>query len=152
MVRLSDQFSVLLLAFALGWPLTLVAQAPGNSTTPTRGGNPAAAMIKNPVPGTPESIAAGRSTFAWHCARCHGKGGKGDGPTTLHGERPADFTDDHWVFGSSDGEIFTVIRDGTSVDSESFAERLSETEMWNLVNFIRTLGAPVDRSDAGPDS
>lgn len=47
-----------------------------------------------------------------------------------------------WVFESSDGEIFTVNQDRNSVDSESYAERLSETEMWTLVNFIRTLAAP----------
>ena len=132
-----------LLAYVIGLTFTAGAQASRNATAPRRGGNPEAAKIKNPVPNTAESIAAGKSTYAWICARCHGGSGKGDGPTTLHGEQPADFTDATWVFGPSDGEIFTVIRDGTSVDSESYAERLNETEMWNVVNFLRSLGPPA---------
>ena len=140
--RLAYRFSLLLPAFVLGWSLTVFAQVLGNPTAPRRGGNPEAASLKNPVPSTPESIASGKSSYDWYCARCHGPSGKGDGPVTLHGGRPSDFTDATWVFGASDGEIFTVIRDGTSVDSESYADRLSETEMWNVVNFLRTLGPP----------
>jgi mono/diheme cytochrome c family protein len=43
------------------------------------------------------------------------------------------------VFGGSTGEILTVIRDGTSADMESYAERISETDMWNLAHYVRSL-------------
>src|SRR5262245_22516314 len=98
-------------------------------TTPKRGGNPQAAKLSNPGPRTPESIAAGRRTYSRLCLRCHGPGGKGDGGGAGAGGQPADLTDATWDFGGSDGEIFTVIRDGTSADMESYAERLSPTEM-----------------------
>ena len=32
-----------------------------------------------------------------------------------------------------------AIHDGTSADMESYAERLSQTEIWHLVNYLRTL-------------
>lgn len=65
--------------------------------------------------------------------------GKGDGGGAGAGGQPADFTDDVWEFGSSDGEIFAAIQQGTSADMESYAERISATEIWNLVNYLRTL-------------
>lgn len=116
--------------------------APVTATTPRRGGNPEAAKIKNRVPNTPESAAAGRRIYSRLCARCHGPQGKGDGGGAGAGGQPADLTDDAWDFGASDGEMFSVIRDGTSADMESYAERLSATEIWHLVNYIRTLRTP----------
>jgi mono/diheme cytochrome c family protein len=109
------------------------------ATTPRKGGNPEAAKLKNPVTAGPESIAAGRRTYQRLCSRCHGPEGRGDGGGAGAGGRPADFTDETWEFGGSDGEIFTVVRDGTSADMESYAEQLPESEIWHLVNFVRTL-------------
>jgi putative ABC transport system permease protein len=120
--------------------VSLAAQGtPVTATTPRRGGNPEAAKIKNPVASTPESVGAGRRTYARLCVRCHGPAGKGDGGGAGAGGQPADLTDATWDFGGTDGEVFTVLRDGTSADMESYAERVSETEMWNLVNYIRSL-------------
>ena len=127
---------VLVILTVLVWPSSNPTQA---STSPRRGGNPEAARIANPVASTAESTATGRRTYARLCAGCHGPQGKGDGGQAVGGGQPADLTDDMWDFGSTDGEIFTVIRDGTSVDMEAYAERLTETQMWDVVNFIRTL-------------
>lgn len=112
---------------------------PLTATTPRRGGNPEAAKIRNPVPSTAESIATGRKTYARLCVRCHGPAGKGDGGGAGAGGQPADLTDDTWDFGGSDGEIFSVIREGTSADMESYADRISETDIWHLVNYIRSI-------------
>ncbi len=133
--------SVLILALALASATAWAATQGGTitSTTPRRGGNPVAAKIANPVPATEASIAAGRKTYAPLCSRCHGPAGKGDGGGAGAGGQPADFTDDVWDFGSSDGEIFAAIAEGTSADMESYAERLSAPEIWNLVNYLRTL-------------
>ena len=92
------------------------------------------------MPASAASIAAGRAGYQRLCARCHGVSGKGDGGGAGAGGQPADLTDEAWDFGASDGEIFSAIREGTSADMESFGERLSEPEMWNLVNFIRSIG------------
>ena len=109
------------------------------STAPRRGGNPEAAKIANPVSAAPDSVGAGRRVYARLCANCHGPSGKGDGSGAAGGAAPADLTDATWDYGSSDGEIFTVIRDGTSADMGSYAERLSQQDIWNVVNYVRTL-------------
>jgi mono/diheme cytochrome c family protein len=106
---------------------------------PRRGGNPEAAKIMNPVQATADSISAGRRAYGRLCANCHGATGKGDGSGATGGKPPADLTDATWDYGSSDGELFTVIRDGTSADMGSYAERLSQQDIWNVVNYIRTL-------------
>jgi cytochrome c oxidase cbb3-type subunit 3 len=66
--------------------------------------------------------------------------GKGDGGGAGAGGQPADFTDAVWDYGASDGEIFSVIRDGTSADMEAYGERINETAIWQLVHYIRSIG------------
>lgn len=130
-------FSAVLVSFA-------AAQGTRSSlTAPRRGGNPEAAKIKSLVPATEQSVAAGRRTYLRLCARCHGVSGKGDGGGAGAGGQPADFTDEIWDFGASDGEIFSVTRDGTSADMEGYGERLGDNEIWELVNFLRSLGPPA---------
>ena len=104
---------------------------------PKKGGNPEAAKIKNPVASSPESAASGRRVYQRLCIRCHGPEGKGDGEAAV-GEQPSDLTA-QLQFGSSDGEMFSVIRRGTSKDMESYAERISEADTWNVINYIRSL-------------
>lgn len=38
------------------------------------------------------------------------------------------FTDEVWEFGSTDGEIFAAIAQGTSADMESYGERITATK------------------------
>jgi cytochrome c oxidase cbb3-type subunit 3 len=108
--------------------------------TAHRGGNPEAAKMKNPIEATAASIAAGKRSYQRLCTRCHGPAGKGDG-TAATGAQPPDLTDGQWDFGGSDGEIFTAIHDGTSADMDGYAARLSDAEIWNVVNYLRTLTA-----------
>jgi mono/diheme cytochrome c family protein len=108
--------------------------------TAHRGGNPEAARIKNPVQATAESVAGGKRSYQRLCTRCHGSEGKGDG-TAATGAQPPDLTDATWDFGGSDGEIFAAIHDGTSADMEGYASRLSDADIWNLVNYVRALAA-----------
>ena len=127
-------------AAVLVWSASvLVAQQTTNTTAPRRGGNPEAAALKNPVASTPESLAAGRRFYTQFCANCHGPVGKGDG-TTAGADQPSDLTDGVWDYGASDGEIFAVIHDGlTGKDMGGYAGRISDNDIWSVVNFIRTL-------------
>jgi mono/diheme cytochrome c family protein len=101
----------------------------------------AAAALKNPVPANPESVAAGAAAFTRHCIMCHGAGGKGDGAMAAKlKSKPANLTDADWKHGPSDGEIFTLIRDGaTSAGMKAFRSALTERQIWDLVNYIRSL-------------
>jgi cbb3-type cytochrome c oxidase subunit III len=101
--------------------------------------NAEAAKLKSPVASNEESIAAGKKLYQRHCASCHGRGGKGDGGQALSGGEPSDLTDDMWDYGSTDGEIFVVIRDGLSADMLGYKDKLKEKEIWQVVVYVRTL-------------
>jgi mono/diheme cytochrome c family protein len=115
--------------------VSVIAQA-------TVGGNPKAAAVKNPVASSPNSINKGRQAFMKACRHCHGPKGLGDGPLAPKNPSPADLTDAEWKYGSSDGEIFAIISNGVGGDSEMKGVRseMTATDMWNIVNFLRSIG------------
>ena len=98
--------------------------------------------LKNPVPATAASIADGQATFQRFCTRCHGQEGKGDGSQAPEGSHPANLTDAQWDHGGTDGEIFTTIHDGVppKYDMDSYEGKITDTEIWNLVNYLRSIG------------
>jgi len=101
-----------------------------------------AAKMKNPVPASTESIAAGRKLYDRHCSECHGDTGKGDGMAGEGlDERPSNLADAEWEHGSTDGEMFVVIRDGAGPKSEMkpFGKKIPARQIWDVVNFVRTL-------------
>jgi len=102
-----------------------------------------AAAMKNPIKAAPESIAAGKKLYDAQCATCHGETGKGDGKMAAEVKepKPSDLTDASWKHGSTDGEIFTLIRDGSKgTGMRGFAARMKPDDIWNVVNYLRTLG------------
>jgi cbb3-type cytochrome c oxidase subunit III len=99
-----------------------------------------AQKLQNPVAYNAESIEAGKKLYQRYCASCHGPQGKGDGSQALAGGTPSDLTDDTWDHGSTDGEIFVVIRDGVSSDMLAYKEKLTEQQMWQVVNYLRSIG------------
>ena len=103
-----------------------------------KGGNPEAAKVKNPVAATAGSLTGGKRSYQRLCEKCHGPEGKGDG-TAITGTQPPDLTDEKWDFGSSDGELFAAVHDGTSADMEGYKERMTDAEIWNVVNYVRSL-------------
>jgi len=117
----------------------MIAALLQSAAAPKKGGNPEAAKIKNPIAASPESAAAGKRVYTRMCSRCHGPEGKGDG-TASSGTVP-DLTDASWDYGGSDGEVFGVIHDGVSADMDGYAARLSDTDIWNVVNFVRSVAA-----------
>ena len=98
-----------------------------------------AQALENPVEATPESLATGRQRYVFMCRQCHGNTGKGDGDMSHAGGVPSDFTDDVWQHGQTDGEIFTVIKEGVSADMQGYANRLGDEDIWHLVNYIKSL-------------
>ncbi len=108
-------------------------------------GHPEAQKLQNPVAAAPASIAAGARAYAKFCANCHGTSGRGNGRlaagVAMYGSRPSDLTDDAWQHGSTDGEIFVVIRDGIGPEfqMDAFKNRLSDEEIWNVVNYVKSL-------------
>jgi len=119
--------------------------------------NPAAAALKNPVAPTPESLAAGKQAYDTNCAACHGNMGQGAVKAGVvisiiaeqGGKQAPDLTDDQWDYGSTDGEMYTVIKKGIPPTMMAgWDGRISDTETWNIVNYIRALAAKKSVPDA----
>lgn len=126
---------IVVLAWITAWAAGSQSHPPGPHH------HPEAQRIKNPIPSDPASIEAGRRSYGRHCASCHGPTGKGDGSMALAGGTPANLIDETWDHGSTDGEIFIVIKEGTSNDMEPYKEKLTEKEIWHVINYIRSMGS-----------
>ena len=124
--------------------LALVSVTVGVNAQAVKGGNPKSAAIKNPVKPTPDSIRRGQQTYNKACRHCHGLTGLGDGPLAPKNPSPPNLADDKWEYGSTDGEIFSLIANGVGGSSEMKGQRseLTTTEMWNIVNYLRSIGPP----------
>lgn len=93
---------------------------------------------KNPIAPTPDSIAAGQKIYSKTCVMCHGKTGDADGPAVIElNIHPAKLSDPK-LANESDGSLFWKITTGKK-PMPTYGKRLSETDRWNLVNYIRTL-------------
>lgn len=95
------------------------------------------AATANPVAASDQSIAAGRKTYLQYCAMCHGPDARGNAALAASlGEEPPDLLkrlDEH-----SEGDMHWKIRTGRGV-MPSFGETLSDTQIWDLINYIKSL-------------
>ena len=100
--------------------------------------------LKNPVKSSPQSIEAGGKVYQASCTPCHGATGKGDGAVAKNlTVKPSDLTDPKWDHGSTDGEIFVNIRDGIGpqMKMKAFKAKISDQDIWNIVNYLRSIGS-----------
>ena len=128
----------------------LAARGPQEHQHPATGGahhHPEAAKLKNPVAPDASSVAAGKELYEKNCVGCHGAAGKGDGKMAeTMKTKPADLSDAEWKHGSTDGEIYTVIHDGIkSAGMRAYSPKLTEHQIWDVVNYVRTLGPAQTR-------
>ena len=95
-----------------------------------------------------ESIAAGKIAYETNCAACHGNKAQGAVKAGITisiieeqgGKQAPDLTDSQWDHGSTDGEIFSVIKKGLPPSMMAgWDGRISDTEIRNIINYIRTL-------------
>jgi mono/diheme cytochrome c family protein len=97
-----------------------------------------AANWPNPVPLNADTIARGRRLYLAICLNCHGTKGKGDGPgAAALEEKPANLPARIKETGETDGELFWKISEGHAAMPKWKATPLSETQRWQLVNYIR---------------
>ncbi len=104
----------------------------------------AAREMANPVTADAKSVATGERLFSIYCTPCHGKSGTGDG---LVGEKllmkPWNLTSGNMMHTWDskeypDGYIWGYMTFGGAV-MPSYANDLSATERWNVVNYIRNV-------------
>ena len=100
---------------------------------------PDAVRQPNPVKPTSESIAQGKKWYGYDCAMCHGKDGDGKGEVGADMKlKVSDLADPATLKDRTDGELFYVIKNGKG-DMPPEGTRLKSDELWNLVNYVRTL-------------
>jgi mono/diheme cytochrome c family protein len=110
-----------------------------------------AQKLKSPVANSKKSIARGRVIFMQNCTSCHGEDGKAEGSLVASA---TDLTSPQlYKSGTSEGEIFHSIRDGAGDQMPAFKGQIdSENDIWNLVNFIRSLWPAAERPAVQDDS
>jgi mono/diheme cytochrome c family protein len=109
----------------------------------------------NPVRAEASSIALGKTVYLSKCVACHGRAGKGDGPTAPRLKvHPGDLSNPNMA-QQTDGELFWKITEGKT-PMPSYRSGLSEKERWTVVNYIRTLapnqGSPLSTPATSPQS
>ncbi len=93
--------------------------------------------IINPLRENADAVLQGKKTYLQICIVCHGPKGKGDGIGAIALDpRPANFSAPK-VQAQSDGAIYWKITEGRT-PMASYKTTLSETQRWQLVNYLRT--------------
>ncbi len=98
--------------------------------------------LSPPTPGvspeykeTADAIKAGEKLFAYYnCTGCHAHGGGAIGPPLM---------DVNWVYGSEPANVYATIMDGRPNGMPSWRGRIPEYQVWEIVAYVRALGALV---------
>ncbi|MES2330325.1 MAG: c-type cytochrome [Bacteroidota bacterium] len=98
-----------------------------------------AEKMTNPVKSDANSLKEGKELWIKHCQSCHGKAGLGDGSKAAQLKtEPGDLSAAAFQ-KQSNGGLFYKISEGRS-DMPSFKKKVEgDEDIWNLVNYIRTL-------------
>jgi mono/diheme cytochrome c family protein len=125
-------------------PAPAVAAAPPPPPVPFIA-PPEAKKQTNPVKATKESLSQGKQMYMQGCYACHGEKGDGRGPNAYAlTPLPTSFTDQAAMAKVSDGELFWKITNGNGNGGKgmpAYNNQYSDTDRWNLVNYIRSFKA-----------
>lgn len=102
----------------------------------------AAQAAPKPIPSSPESIKNGAAVYAKYCRSCHGLRGRGDGIAAPPGTKPANLVDAEWKHGSTDADIYKVIRTGIEPFTAMRPQKgMSDADVWSIIHYLRDLAA-----------
>ena len=93
---------------------------------------------KNPLTADATTLAAGKAVYVKECQSCHGKKGKGDGPSAKDLDIPAGDFSKVTMQSQSDGALFWKTSEGRK-PMPSFKKKLTEEKIWQTVIYMRTL-------------
>ena len=90
--------------------------------------------------------ADGQKVFQTRCFVCHGRDGKGDGPSAIGlAEKPQDLSDANWQRTTSDDRIRSVIQGGGTAIGKTAAmppnPDLTQEQIQGLIAFVRSLAS-----------
>jgi mono/diheme cytochrome c family protein len=125
-------------------------QNPTAPKNPYAGISPEDAAKTNPTKSSPESLAKGKKWWGIDCAMCHGQSGNGKGDVAQDMKlQISDFTDPATLKNRSDGELYWVIKNGHQ-DMPPEGPRLKGDELWDLVNYVRSLSKAKSETEQKP--
>ena len=102
-----------------------------------------AAKQPNPVKSSPESLARAQKWWSMDCMMCHDKDGDGKGEVAISMKLTiADFRDPATLKDRTDGETLLHHQDRPSCRCRRRATRVKTDELWDLVNYVRSLAKP----------
>ncbi len=78
-----------------------------------------------------DKIEKGKLIYQKNCAVCHGPEGQGIvGPN---------FCDNNWIYGNKPGDLFKIVKNGTSKGMKPWKDDLTPVEIQNVIGYIHTL-------------
>lgn len=98
--------------------------------------------VENPYPGDVSAVARGNALYSSKgCPVCHGEKGRGDGPGIASLRiPPPDFTNRDRMITRGDPDLFwAIIRGRERAKMPAYRNELSENDVWDLVNYLRSL-------------
>jgi len=102
---------------------------------------PTAAEEKNPFAGDAKAIAAGKELYDKTCKKCHGPGGKGDGPDAdPDAMEDMNLTVARRAARNPDGIVFYKIWNGRAKPKmPAQKDELTRDQVWQIVSYAQTL-------------
>ena len=95
-----------------------------------------AANVENPIELNEVSAEKGRNIYAENCAACHGENAEGLDAVEIGLEMGSPNLKKR-IKTHNDGDFFWKIKQGRG-DMPSFSEALSDENIWEVINYIRT--------------
>jgi mono/diheme cytochrome c family protein len=119
------------------WP---AAQSPADAVAAANGAGwqvpESAAQEKSPLKPTAALLTTGKDLFSSNCQKCHGAGGRGDGPYGDPDHRPADLT----ASTIPDGVMFYKVWNGRKAPvMPSFKSVMTKEEIWTVIEYAKSL-------------
>jgi len=115
--------------------------ANGVAVNEVHAGGPISLSDHGPYDQSAYAVGEGKRLFsAFNCTGCHNHGGGGIGPALMDAE---------WIYGSHPDQIYSSIVQGRPDGMPSFAGKIPDYEVWELVAYVRSLSGQLP-SDVAP--
>jgi mono/diheme cytochrome c family protein len=101
--------------------------------------------LANRLPPLPANLRTGERLHAGKggqhdCSACHGKAGDGDGELAkLFETEPRNLACSQMMQAIPDGQLFWIIKHGSPATVMPASPRLSDTQIWQIVHYLRQL-------------
>ncbi|WP_109488619.1 c-type cytochrome [Occallatibacter savannae] len=104
-------------------------------------GGPLSVPDHGPYEQSAYAVGEGKRLFsAFNCVGCHNHGGGGIGPALM---------DAKWIYGSHPEQIYSSIVQGRPNGMPSFAGKIPDYQVWELVAYVRSLSGQLP-ADVAP--